>query len=156
MSRIPNVRFAESVRIGLEWVPAGIRRLLVHVQFVCGVDPVFAGFHGMTETGDGRSYRDTAHCCYPWHLNGPKSRRVTTIMLPVHVGPSVVVHELGHALHEIVGFNWVAAPCSEYAATNWQEAFAEAFMAWRWGPGAWKGPRPDPATAALFDALEAS
>ena len=40
------------------------------------------------------------------------------------------MHEYGHALDEIDGFDWYATPCTEYARTDRFEAFAEAFTKW--------------------------
>jgi len=126
---------------------------LSHVQYVSGVDPVFAGLHGYEDIGDGRSYRTTAACYYPCHLSGPRDRRVTTIILPVAepgwTGVRTVVHELGHALDEVTRFEHDAAAVTRYAETNRREAFAEAFTAW-----VWEGDhRPALDTLALFRSL---
>lgn len=90
-------------------------------------DPVFSGLHGISDIADGRSYRDTEHCCYPWHIDGPASRRLVTVVLPVLTSVDVVVHELGHAFHYWNGFEFDPAPVSWYAETSPGEAFAEAF-----------------------------
>lgn len=102
------------------------------LQFVAGVDPIFAGVHSFTTTRDGRSYSQTACCCYPFHMLGPSNRRVTTIVLPVLVHPFTIVHEIGHALHET--FDWEPDPpaVTDYARTDKHEAFAEAFASWCW------------------------
>lgn len=145
LSRVPNARFAEAIGEGLR-LPPGMRHRLGHVQFVCGVDPVFAGLHGY-EIG-------RAHCCYPYHLAGPADRRVTTVVLPdAWEGPATVVHELGHALHETIGLSHVAVPVTEYAATNHEEAFAEALVAWTHWYGDQAAALQDKATLALFEEL---
>lgn len=146
LSRVPNARFAEVIGEGLSRLPEGMRLRLGHVQFVCGVDPVFAGLHGYE--GHWR-----AHCCYPYHISGPRDRRVTTVVLPVLEGPHVVVHELGHALHETIGLSHIAVPVTEYAATNHEEAFAEALVAWTHWYGDQATALQDKATRALFGRL---
>lgn len=131
-SRVPVGPYGQAIGAALDVIPVAVVRRLEHVRFVCGVDPVFAGLHRYGDTGDGRSYAVTAHCCYRFHLDGPADRRVTTVVLPVPADATVpvIVHELGHALHEVVGLDHVAVPVSAYATTNTWEAFAEAFTAW--------------------------
>ena len=129
MNRIPNARYAEVIGEGLRRLPRGLVARLGHVQFLCGTDPVFAGLHPYANLTDGRSFKDTAHCAYPYHLlSGDK---VTTIVLPVPESPHNVVHELGHALHETIDFDthWIK-PVTKYAKTNQHEAFAEALVAY--------------------------
>lgn len=145
LTRLPDQRYAETIGEGFRRLPAGMRHRLGHVQFVCGVDPVFAGLHGF-EVG-------RAHCAYPFHLAGPADRRVTTIVLPWVYDPSVVVHELGHALHETIRFDHVARPVTEYAETNHWEAFAEALVAWTHVYGDRAVAQQDKATLALFERL---
>ncbi len=91
-----------------------------------------------------------AHCCYASHLRLPRDRRTTTIVIPVLDDPSMVVHELGHALDEVTGFAHVAAPVTDYARTNRMEAFAEAFVAWTHFYGDQDVAAQDGATRALF------
>lgn len=83
-------------------------------------------------------------------------RRVTTVVLPTlrFAEPWVILHELGHALHETVRWTFRAKPVSTYAENDHHEAFAEAFCAWI---APWYAGKPlvaiDPAAAAFFDAL---
>lgn len=42
----------------------------------------------------------------------------------------MVVHELGHALDDVLGEKWAAKPVSNYGRVDRFEAFAEAFTAW--------------------------
>ena len=152
LSRVHGAGYREAIGFALGLLPVPIADRLSHVQFVCGVDPVFAGLHDTATTDDGRSYGLTAHCAYGWGLPRPASDRVTTIVLPIVPLPSTVVHELGHALHETLGFDPEAEPVTEYAKTNRWEAFAEAFVAWRfWG----YGDEPDDRTVWLLDAMAA-
>ena len=158
MNRVPNQAYAEVIGEALSVIPDRIRERLSGVHFVCGVDPAFVGLHqyDKTSVGDSRPYSETAHCCYWWNLNRPASDRPTTIVLPKLPAPWVVVHELGHALDYVTGFNHRAAPVTDYARTNRMEAFAEAFTAWRfWGYGDEDTLWSDGATLALFDEVAA-
>lgn len=148
--RVPTQRFASIIGAAWDAVPPGIRDRLSHVRFACGVDPVFAGLHTYETIADGRSYSATAHCCYPGNLLGPRDRRVTTIILPVELHPWLVVHELGHALHHVISFEHGARPVTNYAMTNSLEAFAEAFVAWRYHYGDQGVASSDQATRTLF------
>jgi hypothetical protein len=117
-------------------------------DFLCGTDPIFAGLHTYANTFDGRSYADTAHCCYPfnqWTL--AKTQRRTTIVLPRIPNISTVIHEFGHVVDEHFRFEHTAQPVTRYAQSNRYEAFAEAFTAWLL-PG-YPAP-PDDATIALL------
>ncbi|KKM94578.1 hypothetical protein LCGC14_1196910 [marine sediment metagenome] len=141
--------------MGMSWSEP-IRRALDIVPIVPDCewflrDPVFAGLHSFRNAPDGRQYGDTAHTLYPWHINGPAQRRRTTIVLPRHptgnryVGGRqydihTAIHELGHVVDEMTGFERECVPIGEYASRHRQEAFAEAFTAWlisdyidRWG-----------------------
>ena len=130
-SRVPSGPYGAAIGEAFRRLPSGIRNRLSHVQFICGVSPIFAGLHRYEAIGDGRSYATTAHCCWPWNIQGPADRRVTTVVLPTvdTAQPHVIVHELGHALHDIVGLHAVAQPVTWYAKTNRYEAFAEALVA---------------------------
>lgn len=146
---------AEAERI----IGPGIMRRLSGICYVAGVSPVFAGIHRYTHTYDGRSYNDTPHVAYPFHIIGPADRKQTTICLPTHarhqwIDTLNIIHELGHALHETIAFNHNAHPVSDYAKTNQWEAFAEAFTVWAWGtpPGAHYR-RAHPSDLALFNHL---
>lgn len=135
MQRI-RASHAPAIAYVLDCLPERLRDLAA-CDFFCA-DPVFAGIHAeaFDTTDDGRSYRETAHCCYPYHV---KDRRIT-VVLPGPVDPAIILHELGHAIH---GKLWkragtwdVAAldACTDYARTNEQETFAEAFLAWFYPP----------------------
>jgi hypothetical protein len=127
--------WVEPIRRALEVAP-----LRVDTDWFTTEDPVFAGIHHYDDTVDGRSHRDTAHTCYPWHIDGPADRRQTTIVLPGNpdVGyidypagaVGVIVHEIGHVVDYRFGFSRLMTPVSEYAETNRAEAFAEAFTKW--------------------------
>lgn len=95
-------------------------------DYFCGEDPVFAGLHSFDVAKDGRSYRQAAHCAYPWHTID----KSTTVVLPMVPTVNVVVHEIGHAIHEAVDFDFELAPVDDYAARNKYEAFAMAFASY--------------------------
>lgn len=117
------------------WTEAiAVARSIIPIDVECRWhfrDPIFSGLHHFTDTFDGRSYRDTAHTCYPWHIDGPADRRLTTIVFPrsptntmydVHTA----VHEMGHVIDYAYGFSRICTPVSSYAESNRSEAFAEA------------------------------
>ncbi len=96
-------------------------------------DPIWTGLHDHTDTGDGRSYADTAHAVYPEHsvLDRPM------IVLPERPGDEtvpeltrVVVHEVAHLLDWQLGQRHDLPALNFYAETNRQEAFAESVVAW--------------------------
>lgn len=153
--RCHNRYRTDAITAGLEQIPEPMLPLVEHARFVCGADPVFIGLHGHEVTIDGRSYRGTAHCCYPFHIvNG---EQVSTVVLPLEVEPWTVVHELGHVLHERLAFDASTmglTPVTSYAALNDHEAFAEAFTAWCL-PDVypWARDYMDERTVALFDGL---
>lgn len=161
MQRIRTQRDAEPIGEALRRLPLGIAQRLGHVQFVAGVDPVFIGLHDTEQASYGRSYRETAHVCWPMHLDArPLAERVTTVVLPAPREPWVIIHELGHALDEAIGFDHHDPdPVTWYAETDTSEAFAEAFTAWLCPdePRYADAPRDvllrDEQTLALFDAL---
>ena len=80
------------------------------VHFFIG-DPVFAGLHEFEVADDGGSYRTAAQYvseCLQRHR--PRSARRATIVLPFGPGrTATVVHELGHALDEVLGEEWSAS-----------------------------------------------
>lgn len=155
LTRIHGKGFRESIAEAQRICGPTIMARLSHVQYVCGLDPVFAGLHAYANKG----YDQNAHCCWPMHIAAPADRRVTTIVLPgdwSKVHPlwrvHVLVHELGHALHETMRLDkFDIPPVTEYAKTNRWEAFAEAFTAWRWPGNGYAV--PDAHTIALFDSL---
>jgi hypothetical protein len=117
--------------MAFDWLPEPLARRLSFVHFFVG-DPVFAGLHEVEVADDGGSFRTSAQYV-PEYLqrHRPRSVRRPTIVLPF--GPrrtETVLHELGHALDEVLGEKWPAKPVSDYARTDPYEAFAEAFTAW--------------------------
>ena len=131
MERIRGRDAGELISIALDWLPRSLARRLGFVHFFVG-DPVFAGLHQIEVADDGGSFRTTAQYV-PEHLQNhrPRSARRGTIVLPF--GPrrmDMVVHELGHALDDVLGEKWAAKPVSNYGRVDRFEAFAEAFTAW--------------------------
>ena len=168
MERVTDYAYAEAISAAYQLLPPAIAERVRHVHFLVGADPLAAGLHFTEVTQDGRSYRETPHCVYPFHqLHLPRARRHTTIVLPAAWRPAlrnpklatrVVVHELGHVLHEVLGFEYEAKPVNAYAQRDYLEAFAEALVAHAvpWVPG-WMREElyRDPATVYLFDKLAA-
>lgn len=148
------------VRAAYDLIPESLHDLL-RPDWLCGVDPVFAGLHPYAIAADGRSYGATAHVAPPDAQSLAKSNRATTVVLPVAEEPWVIVHELGHVLHDRLGHRPVARPVTWYAQTSPREAFAESFTAWvmgaRDGYGAARGLlyAEDRQTVALFEELVA-
>jgi hypothetical protein len=134
VNRVSSHRQIEAVGWTMDWLPWRLAEMAA-TDIFCG-DPIFAGLHETVEIGDGRTYRTEAHVCFPCHV---PDRRVT-VVLPVPETPRIVLHELGHVLDwhlisragEAIDFQ----PVSAYAKTNRMEAFAEAFVAWCYGPDA--------------------
>jgi hypothetical protein len=137
-------------------MPAGIRERVEHVDLFQGEDPNFAGLHHYRDTARGYAYRDVAHYVWLYHQqNLTKSQRRPTVVIPWHPydAPDLYLHELGHALHDLIGHKHVAEPVSQYATTDHYEAFAEALRCWlapSWEP---IRDRVDPATRHLFQEL---
>jgi hypothetical protein len=96
-----------------------------------------------------------SECC---QSHRPRSARRATIVLPFGPGrTATVVHELGHALDEVLEHEWSAKPVSAYARVDRFEAFAEAFTAWV-GLPSYQAERDrlyriDRESAAFFDAI---
>lgn len=147
MERITGYGYSELIGKAFEILPQGIADKLRYVHFLTGVDPIYAGLLIGDNTGDGRSSRNTWCVCYPDEIRLAKHRRQTTIVLPTlnldypfELNPYLVVHELGHVLDEILGFEHIIPPVTKYAEVNRYEAFAEAFTLWlcpeywRWYP----------------------
>jgi hypothetical protein len=131
MDRIPNSYYAEGISYARSLIPPKINDLIGNVDFFCGTDPIFAGLHSYENIGDGRSYRDTAHCLYPNHIDGPRSRKNITIAIPEKkISTYVYLHEMGHVLDYRTNFDHNAFPLTKYANNSSQEAFAEAFAHW--------------------------
>lgn len=156
MNRIPY-GYADTISKALSCIPERIIDL-VHVDFLCGNDPVFVGLHSFTDAGRyaGRewSFAECAHFHDP-SLLGIRER--PTIVLPrLQHWPAEVIHEVGHALHAVLGRRHEAIPCSTYAAENRWEAYAEAFTAWcgwQTEDGQWDRADADRATVAHFESL---
>ena len=138
-SRIHGSEFREQISVAHRLIGDHLMARLSHVQVVAGGDPLFAGYHEHEDTFDSRSYRDTAHCLYPIHLQGPADRKVSTVVLPVlepkWCGVYTIVHEYAHSLDWALGRDWTCEPVNDYARNNRDEAFACAFTAWVWGRG---------------------
>lgn len=153
MQRLTDNSYAVAISYALDCMGPALASRLHGAHYFTGTDPLYAGVHRYELTHDGRSYRRTACCVYG--SEGVPDQR-TTIVLPTAMDaePGVVVHELGHVLHELIGLEYEAVPCTPYAATNGHEAFAEAFTAWM---GCYandgRGVRPAAADVALFDSL---
>lgn len=141
--------YSEVIQTALGIIPTRLHRYL-GCDFFLGSDPLLAGLHTYTDASYGRSYRDVAHVAYVH--NQPQlsaAHRATTVVLPRLVHPTVVVHELGHVVHERL--LWMeTTPVTEYASTDRYEAFAEAFVSWL-VPG--YGERPDDAFLCLMESL---
>jgi hypothetical protein len=158
VNRVAAGGYSELIEAAYRLVP---RRLhdLIRPHFLTGVDPVFAGLHGYQRASYGRSYRSIPHVAYGWHQRLLAAQRHTTVVLPSLARVSIVVHELGHVLHERLGFEPEPEPVTWYGQTDTGEAFAEAFAAWALpfghGYGAAKDQlyERDRPTVALFDGL---
>ena len=121
MNRIVSRTVPIEVGLALDCFPPCLRQLLEFDVF--NGDPVFAGIkrYPNEKASDGRSYRDTAHVCYPYHTYDGR----TTVVLPQPIGVSHTVHELAHVLDYALDFSVDAQPVTRYAQTNRREAFAE-------------------------------
>jgi hypothetical protein len=158
VERIRGHDAGELLSMALNWLPESVAGRLGFVHFFVG-DPVFAGLHRFEVAADGGSFR-TVSQYVPARLQShrPRSARRATIVLPNGPGRTeTVVHELGHALDEVLGEEWSAKPVSDYARVDPFEAFAEAFTAWVGLPSyqTQRGRlyRVDRETAAFFDAI---
>ena len=152
MDRLSGAGYRTSISAALEIIPAALHDL-VRVDWFCGADPLFADLHRIEDASYGRSYRSTAHCVYAHHQeHRARASRRTTIALPTVETPDVIVHELGHVLHERLRWEPVARPVTWYAGTDLFEAFAEAFTSWLI-PGYAR--RADDRTIALLESLAA-
>ena len=122
-------RHHAAIRDGLARYPESLLRI---VPAFWTDDPIWTGLHNEVDTtGDGRSYADTAHTCYPWHTR----HQIPIVVLPKDKDTHLelvrtVVHEVAHVLDWQTGFRHDLPALNWYAATNRQEAFAEAVTAW--------------------------
>lgn len=135
MERITSHAYVPAIERAFQLIPEGLHRWL-GADFLVGVDPVFVGLHRFVDASYGRTYNETAHVAYPEHQMDtiPKSRRVSTVVLPTlgyNSSVETVVHELGHVFHwNFDHCDTDTVPVSWYAETNSMESFAEAFTAW--------------------------
>jgi hypothetical protein len=153
VNRLTSAAYGEAIGAGMAIVPDAIMNRLRHVHFLTGIDPGWAGLHSFAETLADFSYAELAHCACAHQTTD----RTTTIVLPVveMAKPDIVVHELGHALHEALGWEHDAKPVTEYATTDRFEAFAESFRAWLFWYGDQDALDRDQATLDLFERLSA-
>jgi len=144
--------------MALAWLPKSLARRLGFVHFFIG-DPVFAGLHEFEVADDGGSYRTAAqYVSESCQTHRPRSARRATIVLPSGPGrTATVIHELGHALDDVLEYEWLAKPVSNYGKVDPFEAFAVAFTAWVGVPSYQTRRdrlyRIDRRTAAFFDAI---
>jgi hypothetical protein len=139
MERILQQRYVEPLQAALDRLPLLIRRRLDHLDYLLGLDPVYAGLSKPWTDDDGRSNRDTGGCYYEFAQPIDRASRRTTVVMPdpdrllaergTQAAVAVYVHEFGHAIHELLGWPDVAMPCTIYARTAPNEAFAESFAA---------------------------
>ena len=155
MNRIP-FGYADAIQAAMDCVPNAILDQL-HLDWLCGSDPVWVGFHHFSDAGQyaGRAwaYAEIPHYVDPY--NAAVATR-PTIVLPYPTHPSLIVHEIGHAVHSLGGWRHFAVPCTKYAHENYWEAYAEAFAAWcGWQTenGQWDAAAADRATVAHLEAL---
>ena len=133
MNRLIDYRYSEAIAFAFELLDEPIAERLRYINFLTGSDPIFVGLHNcqiMPHEKDRRSYRNTAHVCFPWNALNPRTT-ITTVVLPTlaDANPYIIIHELGHCLDEILGFEHIAIPINDYAKTDRLEAFAAAFSA---------------------------
>lgn len=137
--RITTQEHAEAIARGIELLPGRLPERLQHVAFFTA-DPVHAGLHSqighdILAGRKGRTLRNTSHHCDGWAVERPRSEQRSTVVIP-HTyelrGDNlvVVVHELGHALDELTGWEQTPKVTTEYSEKDGWEAFAEAFTAW--------------------------
>ena len=128
MNRITDYKYVEAIERACRSIPDAILDL-VRVDFFCGTDPIYAGLIKDYDTGDGRSYKDTA--CFHNGIDKP------TIILPVFETPETIVHEFGHALDWVLGCkestNYFYSDIYEIPQVDeWKEnsteVFANAFL----------------------------
>lgn len=155
-------------------LPAAIQRRLDGVHFVSNLSPRFLGLHRYEETTDERFYDTTSHVAWEVHQSGLRraERRTTVVLQDGNAfDPLIVLHELGHALDERLGFvsvrpdTWTPRlrirPLDSYAASAPWEAFATGFQSWATHEPTRSGffhdaetlRRVDPALASFFDQL---
>ena len=175
MHRLPR-GYLDDIAAAYTLLPAPLAQRVAHVEFLCGVEPAYVGLHRDDMAPIAAGHRLAGSCIYAHNqIDRPADERRTTVCLPTgECAVDVVVHELGHALHEAIGFwpapyrqQWVAAPVTPYAQCNSDEAFAEAFTLWIYGHERYADEvgddplhrplylTPDARAVALFEALAA-
>lgn len=170
MNRIVAGPYAEEIGIALGQIPRAIVDIVVPgLDFLTGTDPIWAGLHtfavlGTSLPGDEETAAGTrAHYVGTYHqcLGAPIDRRPTIVLpTPEMSHWSAVVHEIGHALDDLVDYAKVPEPVSDYAKVDEREAFAMAFQTYVFGQQgqpeldkAWSLLQEDRETVALFDYL---
>ena len=151
MERLADYSYSTLIGAAFDVIPSTIKKMLYYTHFLTGTNPIKAGLHNYINCDDGRFYCNTGHFVTPEsQFILPLALRHPTIVLPTLIPVYHVVHELGHALDYILGGLHIARPVSDYAKTNREEAFAEAFTSWLfWG----YGEQPDTSTLTLFESL---
>lgn len=113
---------------------SGFNALLDGVDFIGDHSSIFLGLNHVEKTQDNRKYCDTSHVIYRHFENSePRSRKKTTIVLCEDDSEwwykrLVILHEIGHAIHERVDFITGLTPLDSYAERNTHETFATAFQ----------------------------
>lgn len=159
MERIINQQYAELIAEAISAVPPKIMDIIRPIHFFTGTDPYFAGLEidDDDDIGDDRGFKTTMHYLpIECQLHIPKALRCPTIVIPnPNEALGDIVHELGHALDaQTMWYQYKTniTPVTEYANTNHEEAFAEAFGAWLfWDFGQLRD--IDEETLALFKRL---
>ena len=166
MERLVDYRYSELISAGFDLITPNIARRLQYTHFFTGTDPIHAGLITDHKSASGRSYRDTWCVSFQYHLKqfSVKDQQTTVTLTslstkgyPLLLLPMLIVHELGHVLHEIIGFDHDAEPVTKYAELDRYEAFAEAFTAWLnpgYGQYYKQLRRVDNKTISLFRELE--
>lgn len=156
MNRIPY-GYAPVISAGLDCVPDAILDLL-HLDWLCGVDPSWVGFHSFRDAGAYKgqqfAYSECAHYVDPY--NAEIWTRPTIVLPRRKHYPREIVHEIGHALDTLDGWRHTAVPCTDYAREDRYEAYAEAFAAWcgwQTQSGQWDTAAADRETVAHFESF---
>lgn len=166
MERLTDIKYSTLIGAGMDLLPAGLLARLRYTHFFAGTDPIYAGVFSswaeeFTEDYSPRSYRNVWCCAYAHQMAGVHPQ--TTVIVPgidldypEWINPAMIVHELGHVLHEQLQFGHEATAVTEYGKTSHAEAFAEAFTVWNCPAyaGYYKQLAPiDEATRNLFERL---
>ena len=120
-------------------LPPHLRTLLASdrsVHIAAGVDAKFSGLHPY------EGYEETPHAVLNEHQDGcvPLSLRNPTVVIPPTgevwtYCPVTILHEWAHMLDMFLDFpDHTLTPVTEYAATDREETWAEAFADY-WSPG---------------------